>query len=920
MSGALLVLCVVVVYLWTNQNGLESSLVRTRGVLFPARNANGLKSKSRIRPQAFQGFDPEEDWRLERMDQFPDPNDPNIINDLSPVQPPFVGYGRANWNKELNKTVAEYMKLPVIQNYLASLNETGLADFFDGLDKTDHPVRYIYYKDERLGKSLFNYLDRELWMSPGQSAPGVEEWNDFMDSLWEKQGRAGFMKEKFMEANVADAINKLSDDEKAEFQRIADMYWDVLRNPSTPIDFFYNLTYQREKEQETSSKYAELRNYMEDFINELPPQHSYLDFKNENLQNLLLKLKTDEKGQPRSEEDMKLPMWVDPADVKTDEEGRKYIELDPNAAGIVNKLTGNEKNLDESQPVREYLTDWDQDKRRYITKEGMNEMEKNLADMGEEVKTKPFHESLQHWKGRMEEVRQEAKKIKAVLTPPTPAPTFFIPTPSPTPFPTYTSKPLQVKIPEATFKTILYDEQTSVNEWQVSEFTTETLFADKRVAVFAFPNPFHPDALTTWSREIFDSLESLYERFDAVAILTKLDPWAMAGWASRTGLLNSAIMVSDMDNVVSEALGRTCSPVGVGDTCARYSMIVNNGVVEAMTDGDHMQPWDDKLLSYTHPASAYQLLLLDDEDAAEDARNKTWHREKAERDAYENILSNWNDNMLKVYGKYWDEQIKMKNEAWDQYEKTGTFPKGYQEDTLVQNPGEEPLIVEPEPMAFMRGLFYPRESAWDNPITVKSPKHAEATDALIDYENKVFEAGHNEIEEERDFELWMKYRDATLDAPLQSEMGERMLKHFNYTYDEYRGVWQYSDGDPDSDILVDGVSFENATELLKQLRYRKNYEEALKKIEDDPDLRVHRQTFEIYNFYEGPQNITIDKKTFKVDPDLLEKAIAQEVNKTLAKVRGEPLPEDPKLKPEKTPAQYAKENTPPELLPPPFDE
>ena len=112
--------------------------------------------------------------------------------------------------------------------------------------------------------------------------------------------------------------------------------------------------------------------------------------------------------------------------------------------------------------------------------------------------------------------------------------------------------------------------------------TAGEFFAGKRVALFAVPGAFTP---TCSARHLPSYVEKASELkgkgIDEIACISVNDPFVMAAWGQRDGS-NDITMLADGNGAFSDAVGLSFdgSQFGMGKRSQRYSMIVNDGIVE----------------------------------------------------------------------------------------------------------------------------------------------------------------------------------------------------------------------------------------------------------------------------------------------------------------------------------------------------
>ncbi len=138
-------------------------------------------------------------------------------------------------------------------------------------------------------------------------------------------------------------------------------------------------------------------------------------------------------------------------------------------------------------------------------------------------------------------------------------------------------------VPQVTFKTRVRDESLGGdNPFRWQDVTTDDIFKDKRVVLFALPGAFTP----TCSSTHLPGYEAQYEAIksmgvDEVYCLSVNDAFSMFQWAKQLGVKNvkmlpdgNADFTRGMDMLVKK------QNLGFGDRSWRYAMVVNNGEVE----------------------------------------------------------------------------------------------------------------------------------------------------------------------------------------------------------------------------------------------------------------------------------------------------------------------------------------------------
>ena len=114
--------------------------------------------------------------------------------------------------------------------------------------------------------------------------------------------------------------------------------------------------------------------------------------------------------------------------------------------------------------------------------------------------------------------------------------------------------------------------------------TSGQYFAGKRVALFAVPGAFTP---TCSARHLPSYVEKASELkgkgVDEIACISVNDPFVMAAWGQRDGSADIT-MLADGNGAFSDAVGLSFdgSQFGMGKRSQRYSMLVDDGVVEQL--------------------------------------------------------------------------------------------------------------------------------------------------------------------------------------------------------------------------------------------------------------------------------------------------------------------------------------------------
>lgn len=141
------------------------------------------------------------------------------------------------------------------------------------------------------------------------------------------------------------------------------------------------------------------------------------------------------------------------------------------------------------------------------------------------------------------------------------------------------------EIPNVVFKTRVRDESLGGDNpflWQ--DRTSREIFAGKRTIVFSLPGAFTP----TCSTSHLPRYEELYDEFTALGIdqiicLSVNDAFVMYQWGKNMGA-SRVTLLPDGNGEFTRKMGMLVdkSNLGFGMRSWRYSMLVNDGIIEKM--------------------------------------------------------------------------------------------------------------------------------------------------------------------------------------------------------------------------------------------------------------------------------------------------------------------------------------------------
>ena len=133
------------------------------------------------------------------------------------------------------------------------------------------------------------------------------------------------------------------------------------------------------------------------------------------------------------------------------------------------------------------------------------------------------------------------------------------------------------RLPDTKFKIMTADGPTGIS---ASEY-----FAGSKVALFALPGAFTPTCSANHLPGYLSNLDALHAKgIDKVACLSVNDVFVMGAWAQASGAAGKIDFLADGSADFTQAVGLVFdgSAIGMGIRSLRYSMLVNDGVVESL--------------------------------------------------------------------------------------------------------------------------------------------------------------------------------------------------------------------------------------------------------------------------------------------------------------------------------------------------
>ena len=132
------------------------------------------------------------------------------------------------------------------------------------------------------------------------------------------------------------------------------------------------------------------------------------------------------------------------------------------------------------------------------------------------------------------------------------------------------------KLPSLTLKTMGKDGP--------EEITTDSIFAGKKVVLFALPGAFTPGCSNTHMPGFVVHADAIKAKgVDSIVCLAVNDAFVMGAWG-KTQNAEELLLVADGSCVFTSAIGMELDLTagGLGVRSQRYAMIINDGVVEAI--------------------------------------------------------------------------------------------------------------------------------------------------------------------------------------------------------------------------------------------------------------------------------------------------------------------------------------------------
>ena len=115
--------------------------------------------------------------------------------------------------------------------------------------------------------------------------------------------------------------------------------------------------------------------------------------------------------------------------------------------------------------------------------------------------------------------------------------------------------------------------------------TTDDYFAGRRIALFSVPGAFTPTCSAKHLPGFVERASELHARgIDEIACTAVNDAFVMGAWGKASAVDDRVTMLADGNGQFAQALGLSMdgSKFGMGTRGQRFSMVVNDGVVEQL--------------------------------------------------------------------------------------------------------------------------------------------------------------------------------------------------------------------------------------------------------------------------------------------------------------------------------------------------
>ena len=119
----------------------------------------------------------------------------------------------------------------------------------------------------------------------------------------------------------------------------------------------------------------------------------------------------------------------------------------------------------------------------------------------------------------------------------------------------------------------------------IKSISTDQLFSGKKVALFALPGAFTPTCSESHLPGYVVKSDELFEKgIDLIVCLSVNDAFVMGAWGGQHNVDDRVMMLADGSGNFTQAvdLELDLTDKGMGVRSQRYSMLINDGVVEKL--------------------------------------------------------------------------------------------------------------------------------------------------------------------------------------------------------------------------------------------------------------------------------------------------------------------------------------------------
>ncbi len=120
---------------------------------------------------------------------------------------------------------------------------------------------------------------------------------------------------------------------------------------------------------------------------------------------------------------------------------------------------------------------------------------------------------------------------------------------------------------------------------EVKSESTDALFSGKKVALFALPGAFTPTCSASHLPGYVVKSDELFAKgVDLIVCLSVNDAFVMSAWGEQHNADDRVMMLADGSGDFTQAVGLELDLTGhgMGVRSQRYSMLINDGIVEAL--------------------------------------------------------------------------------------------------------------------------------------------------------------------------------------------------------------------------------------------------------------------------------------------------------------------------------------------------